>query len=480
MDAAGALGVDFVHFNGAQGKKYMPETVGSGCAFLDYDNDGWMDILLVNSAPWPADPRPDAPPTLRLYRNVVGGRFEEVTARAGLAVELYGMGVAPGDYDNDGDTDLYITAVGPNRLFRNDGNGHFTEVTDRAGVGDPAWGMSAVWFDVDRDGDLDLFVANYVDWSIETDQFCGTDHKIYCGPASYPGSPHLLYRNNGDGTFTDVTRAAGVAVSTAKGMGAVAVDVTGDGALDLLVANDRVATNLFVNDGAGRFEDVGLMSGLVYGEMLGQPIAGMGIDVVDFRNDGSFGVLVSNFAGEGLAFFEQQAATRFAQRSRRTGFFTASINTLGFGVVFADFNLDGWSDAFVTNGQTSYDPRFIRDLFPGKDTYQHAALAQLYDVDLTKLDKLAAEKYRLFEEVSAINHLSKDDPPVILSYNRSIDTEVTNQSIGIHHAKFGKVLKERMDALGIRCEVYAAGRKLGEGPIIPMIDFLKQQFGLEN
>jgi len=359
VNAAAPLGIAFTHENGATGKKYMPETVGSGCAIFDYDNDGWLDVLFVSGRGWTGDipSKPKLPPSLDLFKNHEGKRFENVTRAAGLWVSLYGMGAAVGDYDNDGFEDVYVTGVGDSRLFHNNGNGTFTDVTKPAGVRITAWGMSAVWFDMDGDGDLDLFVPTYVDWSIAHDQYCKNTlgQKTYCGPDAYPGSPHVLFRNDGGGKFTDVTATAGVGTPTAKGMGAVALDLNGDGALDLLVANDRVPANVFLNDGHGVFTDVGPESGLLYGEVMGQSVAGMGVDVADFRNDGSLGVLLTNFAGEGLAFFEQQEPARFTQRSRQAGFFQASINTLGFGVVFADLNNDGWPDAFIANGHIQDD-----------------------------------------------------------------------------------------------------------------------------
>jgi len=263
-DVTAQAGIRFKHNSGAFGKKYLPETLGTGCAFLDYDNDGWQDILLVNSMDWPE--HKTAKSFLALYHNNQDGTFTDVTRQAGLAVEMYGIGVAVADYDNDGNDDIYITCVGPNHLFRNLGGGKFADVTARAGVGDPGFSTSAVWFDYDNDGKLDLFVGNYVDWSIEKDQFCSLDgkNKSYCTPQSYKGQSSTLYHNRGNGSFENVTQKAGLSDPTSKSLGIALLDYNSDGWMDLFVANDTEPNKLYKNNGNGTFTDIGVEAGCAF------------------------------------------------------------------------------------------------------------------------------------------------------------------------------------------------------------------------
>src|SRR4051812_30627851 len=299
-DVTAAAGIRFRHNSGAFGKKYLPETLGAGCAFLDFDNDGWQDVLLVNSTNWPG--RPGPPSYLALYRNNRNGTFTDVTKEAGLAVEMYGLGVSAADFDNDGNIDIYITAVGPNRLFRNLGNGRFADVTARAGVGDPSFSTSAMWFDYDRDGRVDLFVANYVDWSIENDRFCSLDgkSKSYCTPEAYKGQSSTLYRNKGDGTFENVTKQAGLADPPSKALGVALIDYNGDNLPDLFVANDTRPNRLYENKGNGTFVDVGATAGVAFND-AGAARAGMGVDAADYDGSGRPGIIVGNFSNEMMA-----------------------------------------------------------------------------------------------------------------------------------------------------------------------------------
>ena len=356
-------GVDFVHTNGATGEKLLPETMGSGCAFLDYDNDGDQDLLLVNGAPWPNDQRADSPPTMALYRNDGSGHFENVTAETGLDVTFYGTGVACGDYDNDGDIDLFIGALGANHLFRND-DGIFVEQTDFAGVagGESMWSTSAGFFDYDNDGYLDLFVCNYVQWSRQIDlqlkfTLNGTD-RAYGPPLQYQGTDSYLYHNNGDGTFTDVTNDSGIAVrnpATGEPMGkALAVtfaDIDDDGHIDIVVANDTVQNFLFRNLGDGTFEEVGAASGVAF-DTMGGATGAMGIDIGEIRNDGQLGIGIGNFANEPSSFYVQQPRDpwQFADMSSAEGIGSPSRLTLSFGLFFFDYDLDGWLDMLQANG----------------------------------------------------------------------------------------------------------------------------------
>src|SRR6266571_5206318 len=282
-DVTAQAGIHFKHNSGAFGKKYLPETIGSGCAFIDYDNDGWQDILLINSMNWPGHTGPKSYPAL--CRNNKNGTFTDVTKEAGLAVEMYGLGCAVADYDNDGFDDIYVTCLGGNHLFRNLGNGKFQDVTARAGVGEIGFSTSAVWFDYDKDGKLDLFVCNYVEWSIDKDLFCTLDgkNKSYCTPESYKGQSSTLYHNRGDGTFENVTQRAGLYDPTSKSLGVAMLDYDNDGWPDLFVANDTQPNKLYRNNGNGTFEDVAVRAGVAFSED-GKARAGMGVDASDFDN----------------------------------------------------------------------------------------------------------------------------------------------------------------------------------------------------
>ncbi len=350
VDITQASGIRFTHFTGAFGKKYMPETMGAGGCFLDFDNDGFQDILLVNGMGWP-DHRPSFKTTMALYRNLKDGTFADVTKRAGLAVELYGMGCAVGDFDNDGFVDLYITALGPNHLFRNNGDGTFTDVTEKAGVGDPGWGTSAAWVDYDRDGLLDLFVGNYVKWSPTTDLYCTLDgkRKAYCTPESYEGDSPRLYHNNGDGTFTDRSQEAGIFHPTAKALGVTVLDFNEDGWLDIAVANDTEPNLLFQNNGDGTFSEVGIPTGIALSE-AGKARAGMGIDAGDYDNRGFFSIAIGNFANEMIGFYQNEEGVLFTDIAPRTTIGKESLLSLTFGLFFFDHDLDGLLDLFVVNG----------------------------------------------------------------------------------------------------------------------------------
>ena len=353
-DVSAQAGIHFKHNSGAFGKKYLPETLGTGCAFLDYDNDGWQDILLVNSADWPEHKTVKS--LLALYHNNQDGTFTDVTRQAGLAVEMYGIGVAVADYDNDGNDDIYITCVGPNHLFRNLGNGKFADVTARAGVGDPGFSTSAVWFDYDNDGKLDLFVANYVDWSVEKDQLCSLDgkNKSYCTPQSYKGQSSTLYHNKGNGTFDNVTQAAGLNDPTSKSLGVALLDYNGDGWLDLFVANDTEPNKLYKNNGNGTFTDEAVTAGVAFSE-AGTARAGMGVDAGDFDGSGRQGIVVGNFTNESMALYRNDGTGLFTDEAPNSGIGKMSAQSLTFAVFFFDYDLDGLLDVFAANGHVSDD-----------------------------------------------------------------------------------------------------------------------------
>src|SRR6201987_24863 len=297
-DVTATAGIQFHHNSGAYGGKLLPETLGSGCAFLDYDADGWQDILLVNGMDWAGHKRQRS--TLKLYRNNRNGTFTDVPRRAGLDVEMYGMGVAVGDYNNDGFPDILITCVGQNRLFGNTGKGTFVDVTAKSGLGGrQAMSPSALWFDFDRDGLLDLFVCNYVRWSPEQDVFCSLDgkHKSYCTPEAYRGETCWLFRNRGDGTFEDVTASSGIFDTSSKSLGVAMLDYDQDGWPDLLVASDTQPNKLYKNLRNGRFKDVAVEAGLAF-RTEGKARAGMGVDAAAFDNSGRTGILITNFDNE--------------------------------------------------------------------------------------------------------------------------------------------------------------------------------------
>jgi hypothetical protein len=360
VDVTAQAGIRFQHNSGAYGGKLLPETLGSGCAFLDYDNDGWQDILLVNAMDWPGHKRQRSTP--RLYRNNRDGTFADVTKSAGLDIEMYGMGVAVGDYDNDGFPDILITCVGQSRLFHNTGKGRFTEVTRASGLlGHSGFSTSALWFDYDRDGLLDLFICNYVRWSPEHDVFCSVDgqRKSYCTPEAYRGDTCWLFHNRGDGRFEDVTATSGIFDSSSKSLGVAMIDYDQDGWPDLLVANDTQPNKLYRNLGNGKFKDVAVDAGLAF-SAEGKARAGMGVDVGDFENSGRPGIAITNFDNEMIGLYRAARPGLYDDVAVASGIGLASRNTLGFGCAFLDVDLDGALDLAVVNGHIDETVRNIR------------------------------------------------------------------------------------------------------------------------
>ncbi|HEX8773950.1 MAG TPA: CRTAC1 family protein [Pyrinomonadaceae bacterium] len=353
-DVTAQAGIRFKHNSGASGKKYLPETLGSGCAFLDYDSDGWQDVLLVNSSNWPDQKGQKSFPAL--YRNNQDGTFTNTTAQAGLAVEMYGLGVAVADYDADGQPDIYITCVGPNRLFRNLGGGRFAEVSSKAGVDDPSMSTSAAFFDYDRDGQLDLFVCNYVEWSADKDQFCTLDgkNKSYCTPQSYKGQSSTLYHNRGNGTFENVTQRAGLFDPTGKALGVALIDYDNNGLTDLFVACDTEPNKLYKNNGNGTFTDEGIAAGVAFSE-AGTPRAGMGVDAGDYDASGRQSIIIGNFTNESMALYRNEGTGLFTDEAQASGIGKMSAQSLTFACFFFDYDLDGLPDIFAANGHVSDD-----------------------------------------------------------------------------------------------------------------------------
>ncbi len=348
-------GIAFVHENGAFGKKYLPETMGSGVVFFDADGDGDEDLLFVNSRRWPERRADGSEPTAALYINRGDGTFEDRTAAAGLDFPLYGIGAAAGDYDADGDPDLYLAALGPNRLLENRG-GVFSEAPAAEAVAHPGFSSGATWFDADGDSDLDLFVLNYVEWSVETDIFCALDgsNKSYCTPESYRGASAALYRNDGHGGFSDVTAEAGLLDPTAKGLGVAVFDHDADGRLDLAVANDTQPNALYRNLGGGVFEDVGVLAGIAFAEN-GAARGAMGIDASDYDGDGFPDLVIGNFSNEMVSLYRNEGVGFFIDQAPVAGIGRESLLTLAFGAFFFDYDLDGRQDIFIANGHVEND-----------------------------------------------------------------------------------------------------------------------------
>jgi hypothetical protein len=458
-DVTSQAGIHFRHNSGAFGGKFLPETLGSGCAFLDYDRDGWQDILLINGSDWPGHKKSRS--TLRLYHNDGDGTFTDVTARAGLDVELYGMGVAVGDYNNDGYPDILVTCVGQNRLFRNTGKGTFVDVTNTAGLGKrEGFSTSALWFDYDRDGLLDLFVCNYVKWSLEADIFCSLDgkHKSYCTPEAYRGATCWLFHNRGNGTFEDVTATSGVFDSSSKSLGVALLDENRDGWPDLLVANDTQPNKLYRNQHNGTFKDAAVEAGIAFSSE-GKARAGMGVDVADFDNSGTSGVAITNFDNEMIGLYRLSGKS-FEDIAPQSGVGIASRNSLGFGCSFLDVNLDGWLDFAVANGHIDETVRNIRGnvgyaqppqlfLNGGKGTFREVAADAGEGFDRPKVGRGLA--YGDFDRDGDLDLLiTTNNGPAYLYRN---DQLAGNRSI-----RFQLVgTKSNRDAIGATVRIFAGG-----------------------
>jgi hypothetical protein len=353
VDVTQSAGVRFKHVNGATGKKYLPETMGSGAAFLDFDGDGFQDILLVNSTNWPGQKGPRSTPAL--YRNNRTGSFTDVTKAKGLDIEMYGMGVAAADYDNDGRIDIYLTGLGGNHLFHNVG-GRFVDVTAKAGVSNGGFSTGAAFLDYDKDGKLDLFVLNYVEWSIEKDLHCTLNGKTksYCTPESYKGQSAALYRNRGDGTFEDATKRAGLLNPASKALGVTMLDFDSDSWPDLFVANDTQPNRLYRNNGDGTFKDVGTSAGIAFSE-AGVARAGMGTDAADYDGSGRPSLIIGNFSNEMMALYHNEGTGLFIDEAPTSTIGRVSLLSLTFSCFFFDFDLDGRPDIFALNGHVADD-----------------------------------------------------------------------------------------------------------------------------
>jgi hypothetical protein len=459
-DVTATAGIRFQHNSGAYGGKLLPETLGSGCAFLDYDRDGWQDILLINGMDWPDHKRQIS--TLKLYRNNRNGTFSDVTHAAGLDLEMYGMGVAVGDYNNDGFPDIFISCVGQSRLFRNTGRGTFVDATKSSGLlGHTAFSTSALWVDYDRDGLLDLFVCNYVRWSPEHDVFCSLDgvHKSYCTPEAYRGDTCWLFHNRGDGVFEDVTAHSGIFDSSSKSLGAAMFDYDRDGWPDLLVANDTQPNKLYKNLHNGKFKDVAVEAGLAFSSD-GKARAGMGIDTGEFDRSGQAGVAITNFDNEMIGLYRSVRPGTFDDVSTAAGVGLPSRNTLGFGCAFLDVDLDGYLDLAVANGHIDETVRNIRGnigyaqapqlfLNDGRGVFHDVAAEAGGNFDLPKVGRGLA--YGDFDRDGDLDLLmTTNNGPAVLYRN-----DVSNGSRSLRFRLVGK--KSNADGIGAMVRIFHGG-----------------------
>ncbi len=348
VDITAASGIKFIHNAGKQGKKYLPETMGSGVAWIDVDGDGWQDLIFVNSHDWTPRGRRS---TAAVYRNNGKGGFVDITRGSGLDVEIYGMGIAIGDFDNDGRDDVYITALEGDRLFHNEGNGKFRDVTAAAGIRNAAFGTSAAWLDYDRDGKLDLVVANYVQWNQKGDLWCSLDGatKSYCTPESYKGQPSRIFHNLGNGKFEDVTQKAGFGEASSKALGIAVFDYNGDGWPDIFLANDTQPNKLYRNNKNGTFTEEAVPAGVAFGED-GVARGAMGADASDYDRSGRQHLLVGNFSNQMLGLYHNEGNSLFVDEAPRSSVGRASLLNLTFGLFFFDYDLDGNPDIFTANG----------------------------------------------------------------------------------------------------------------------------------
>jgi hypothetical protein len=453
-------GIAWKHVAGKSPEKYLPETTGAGCAFLDYDNDGWMDIYLVNSGKCdffaPSQPLRNA-----LYRNNRDGTFTDVTERAGVQAGGFGQGVAVGDYDGDGFPDIYVTQYGRSILYHNNGDGTFTDVTEKAGVAAPGWASSAVWFDYDNDGRLDLFVCRFVDFDKAKSKDChaGEDAKRgYCIPHLYKPMASWLFHNNGDGTFSDVSKSSGIGSVLGKAWGAVATDINNDGRLDLFVANDTIANFLFANRGGGRFEEIGTQAGVAY-STEGRPRSGMGLDSADFDQDGWMDLFVANIDHETFSLYRNNHDETFDDRANATAIGASTRLMSGWGLKFFDYDNDGNLDLFLANGNPD---DLIEELTQNQVRYREPLL--LFHNDGKRWENMSSASGPVFSKFFSARGVAIGDfdndggVDVLISVNDDAPVLLRNQ-VGNRNHWLGINLigtKCNRDAIGARVS-YQAG-----------------------
>ena len=390
---ASSSGISWVHENAMSEQRYLPETLGPGCAFLDYDNDGWVDIYLVNSGPCDFY-KPKKPLRNALYRNNRDGTFTDVAEKAGVGGGAFGMGVAVGDYDNDGYPDIFVTSYGRSILYRNNGDGTFTDVTDKAGVAAPGWTTSAVWLDYDNDGLLDLFVCSFVEFGLDKHVFCG-DNKLgrryYCIPRVFKPTSSLLFHNNGDDTFTEVSRGTDIEKSLGKGLGVVATDINNDGRMDLFVANDTVQNFLFVNRGNRQWEEIALAAEVAY-SANGKARSGMGVDAADLDGDGWEELFVANVDQEIFSLYKNNKDETFSDVAHAHGVAEATRLLSGWGLKFFDFDNDGAVDLLLANGH----PDDMIEMYAAQVKYKEPLL--LFRQEAGKLRNISREAGPVFSK----------------------------------------------------------------------------------
>jgi hypothetical protein len=470
-EASAATGLVFQHFNGASGNYYMAEMMGAGVALFDYDNDGDLDVYLVQGAALdnksPLFPLPKTQkPGHRLFRNELFPgkqlRFTDVTEKSGLGFVSYGMGVATGDYDNDGFVDLYLTNFGTNVLYRNNGNGTFTDVTKQAGVDDPRWSSSAAFVDYDHDGDLDLFVCNYVDFTVAANKpcFAPSGERDYCGPQQYRGLPDRLFRNDGGGRFADVTIASGIAAAYGPGLGVTCADFNNDGLVDIYVANDGAANLLWVNKGNGKFEEEGLLAGAAY-SMDGVPRAGMGVTAGDFDNDGDDDLLVTNLTKEGSTLYRNNGKGLFNDASLEFNLSQPSFMSTGFGVAWFDYDNDGWLDLFAANGAVTIMPSLRGQPYPFQQRNQlfhNEAGKTMKEISATNFPVLQLTEV---SRAAAFGDIDNDgDTDIVIANNNGFARLLLNENATRNRWLQLKLVGKQDNrlALGAKINVQAKGR----------------------
>ncbi len=452
-DVTSAAGIHFTHNAGRSGKKWLPETMGPGCAFFDFDGDGWPDILLINGKDLTPHGRHT---TAALYHNNHNGTFTDVTRGSGLDIEIYGLGVAVGDYDNDGRDDVYITALGGDHLFHNEGGGHFRDVTREAGLANSAFSASAAWLDYDRDGKLDLFVANYVQWTAQADLWCSLDGstKSYCTPESYKGNSSRLYHNLGGGKFEDVTAKAGLGDGTSKSLGVAVFDYNGDGWPDIFVANDTQPNRLYRNLKDGRFKDEGLAAGVAFGED-GVARGAMGVDAGDYDRSGRPHLIVGNFANQMLGLYHNEGNGLFVDEAPRSTVGRASLLNLTFGLFFFDYDLDGYPDILAANGHIEEQIGRVQPKI------QYAELPLLFHNDgHGKFDQVNAFTQPLVARGAANADFDRDgDLDVLIATNNGPAVLYRNDGGNRNHWLQVKLVgqKSNRDGIGAVVRVTSAG-----------------------
>ena len=487
-DAAKQAGINFKHENGASPHKYLPETMSSGALIFDYDNDGWPDIFLVNGGSF-VDRAAASAARHRLYQNNRDGTFKDTTASSGIVVSGFGMGACSADYDNDGWPDLYVTAVEANRLYRNNGNGTFADVTSKAGVGgNGLWSSSCAFADIDNDGDVDLYVTNYVDFTVKNNKYCSAMQNIrtYCHPNVYKPLPHLLYRNNGDGTFTDIKKEAGVYRTDGNGLGVVFGDYDNDGWTDIYVANDSVPNFLFHNKGNGIFEEVGFRAGVSVGGE-GRPLAGMGTDIADIDGDGLLDIIVTNLDRETHSLYRNLGKGLFSNVTFESGVGQATLPFVGFGVAFLDYDNDSDLDIAIANGDIIDNVSQFRDNTTHEQRnllLQNDGTGRFHDVGPASGPGFALKKV---SRTLVVGDLDNDgDLDILIGNNGQTADLLRNDGGNRNNSLLIRAIgtKSNRDGIGARLKLTAGGktliRHIKAGSSYEGQNDLRVHFGLEK